>query len=68
MNIESSKFINIRKIVECLGNDVATKLPQIHAATGLDTTSFLHVAGKMKVLKKCLNGKEKLRRLNIIGA
>ena len=28
-----------RKIVECLGSDVATKLPQIHAITEFGTTS-----------------------------
>ena len=67
MKIESIKFINIQKIVEYLGTDVATKLPQIHTATGHNTTSFLHVVGKIKALKKCLNGKEKLRHLNKIG-
>ena len=34
-----------------LGTDVATKLPQIHAVTGCDTTSFFHGAGKIKVPK-----------------
>ena len=67
MKIESNKFINITKIVEYLGTDVAKKLPQILAVTGCDTTSLLHGAGKIKVLKKCLNTKEKLRLLNTIG-
>ena len=62
MNSESSKKIDSRKIVY-LGNDVAKKLYQIHAVTGCDTTSFLHGAEKVKVRKKCLNGKEKLRLL-----
>ena len=31
------------------------------------TYSFLHVVGKIKVIKKCLNEKEKLRLLNTIG-
>ena len=44
-------FINIRKIVKHLRSDVVTKLPQIHAATARDTTSFLHVVGKLKFLK-----------------
>ena len=51
MKIESRKCINIRKIVECLSTDVATKIPQIHAVTGCDTTSFLHSVAKIKVLK-----------------
>ena len=49
MKIQSNKFINTRKIVEFLGNDAATKFPQIHAATGRDTTSYLHVVDKTKV-------------------
>ena len=53
--------------MEYHGTDVASKLFQIHVATGRDTTSFSHVIGKIKVLKKCLNGKEKLSFLNIIG-
>ena len=36
MKIESRKYINIRKIVQYLANDVATKLPQVHAVTGCD--------------------------------
>ena len=35
--------------MEFLGNDAATKFPQIHAATGRDTTSYLHVVDKTKV-------------------
>ena len=57
MEIESNKFINIRKIGEYLGTDVATKLLQVHAATGCDRTFFLRVFVKIKVLKKCFNGK-----------
>ena len=37
------------KIVECLGTDVATKISQIHAATGRDKTCILHVFSKTKV-------------------
>ena len=48
MKIESNKFINTRKIVEYLGNDVATKFPQIHASAWSDNF-MLHVVGKIKV-------------------
>ena len=68
MKIESRKCINIRKIVEYLGTDVATTLLQIHAVTRLDTTSLLNFVGKIKVLKNFLNRKEKLRLLNTIDA
>ena len=36
MKIESRKYINIRKIVQYLANNVATKLPQVHAVTECD--------------------------------
>ena len=49
IKIESNKFINIRKIVKYLGTEIPIKFPHIHAATGHDTTSFLHVVGKVKV-------------------
>ena len=68
MKIESRKCINIRKIVEYLGTEVATTLLQIHAVTRLDTTSLLNFVGKIKVLKNFLNRKEKLRLLNTIDA
>ena len=67
MKIESNKFINIRKIVEYLRTDVTAKFPQVHTVTGCDTTSFFYVVGKIKVLKKYLNGKENLRLPNTIG-
>ena len=51
MKNESRKCIYVRKIVEYLGIDVGTKLPQIHAVTHCDTTSFLNGVGKIKVLK-----------------
>ena len=35
--------------MEYLGTDIATEVPQIHAATGCDTTSFLHVTDKTTV-------------------
>ena len=35
--------------MEYLESDVATKFPQIYAAPGCDTTSFLHVVGKIKM-------------------
>ena len=51
MKIERRKNINIRKIEEYFGTNLAANLPQIYAVTGFDTTSFLHVVGKIKVLK-----------------
>ena len=59
------KCIIIRKTVKYLETDVATKLPQIHTVTGYYTTSSLQVVRKIKVLKRCRNGKQ-LRFLNTI--
>ena len=53
--------------MEHLKTIVARKILQIHVATGHGTILFLHVVGKIKVLQKCLNGKEELRPLNTIG-
>ena len=53
-----------KKFVEYLGTDIAIKLPQIHAISKCDTTSFLNGVWKVKVLKKCL---KKNRLLNTIG-
>ena len=52
MKTESRKYINIRKIAEYLGTNVATKILQIHNVTGYDTTSSLHVVGKVKLYKQ----------------
>ena len=50
MKIESRKCINIRKIVEYLATEVATKVLQVHVVTACDTT-FLQSVAKIKVLK-----------------
>ena len=42
MKIDRNKFIGIKKNVEYLGTDVATKLSQIYTVTGCHTTSFLY--------------------------
>ena len=38
--------------MEYLGNDIPAKFPKIHAATGRDATSFLHVVDKIKVSQR----------------
>ena len=58
MKIENRKCINIREIVEYLSTEVAAKLPQIHAVTGYDTTSFLHSVAKINVLKSAFMEKK----------
>ena len=67
MKTECNKLINIRKIVEYIGTNIAMKVPRIHAVKGCDTNSLIHGAGKIKLLTKCLNGQEKLVLLNATG-
>ena len=50
MKIESRKSINIRKFEEFLGTDIAANLSQIHSVTGFQSTSFLHVVGKINTI------------------
>ena len=66
MKIESNKFINTQKVVEYLGSDVAAKIPQTHAIIRCSTTSVLHATGKIRILKKYLNGNVKPKLLNTI--
>ena len=51
VKIDHNKYINIRKKVKYLGNDLALKLPHIHAITGFDGISIMFSVGKVKVLK-----------------
>ena len=67
LKTECNKLINIRKIVEYIGTNIAMKVLRIHAVKGCDTNSLLHGAGKIKLLTKCLNGQEKLMLLNATG-
>ena len=65
MKIESRKFINIRKIVEYLGTDLAANLPQIHAVTWFELLFYM-LLGKFKFLKN-VSMASKLRLLKTIG-
>ena len=63
MKIDSKKCINIRKIVEYLGKTSQQGSPN-PCSYWVWHKVFLHAVGKIKVLKKCLNCKEKLTLLN----
>lgn len=52
MKIEHKKYVNIKTIVNFLGNAVCLKLPHIHTITVCDTTSFFHGVWKVKCFKK----------------
>ena len=65
MKIESRKSINIRKIVEHLGTDLAANLPQIHVVTGFELLFYM-LLGKLKFLKN-VSMASKFRLLKTIG-
>ena len=50
--IDANKCASIKSIVEYLGSNISVCLPQIHALTGSDTTSYLLNVSKTKVLKR----------------
>ena len=52
MKIDANKFACIKSIVEYLGSNISVCLPQIHALTGSDTTSYLFNASKTKISKR----------------
>ena len=49
-------FTNIQKIVDFLGKDLCTILPQFHALTG----SYFFKVGELKLLKKLLRNQDNL--------
>ena len=46
MKIDANIFASIKSIVEYLGSNLTVCLPQIHALTGSDTTSYLFNVNK----------------------
>ncbi len=67
MKIDHDKFVDVNKVYTFLGERVSTYLPQLHAITGCDTTSFFYGVGKVKVLKKLNKDDKSLLFLNEIG-
>ena len=51
MKIDANKFAFIKSTAEYLGSNISVCLPQIHALTGSDTTSYLFNVSKIEVLK-----------------
>ena len=49
MKIDHEKYVDIDKVIDYLGKEIATKLPAIHALTGCDTTSSIFRYGKSKI-------------------
>ena len=54
VKIQEEQFVSLRKIYDHFGQDVCSSLPQLHAVTGPDTTSYKFKCGKVQVFKKIL--------------
>ena len=67
MNVDANKFTSIKSIVEFLGNNISVYLPQIHALTGNDTTSYLFHVSKSKVLKRIQENMNSLLYIKNLG-
>ena len=67
MKIDANKFASIKSIVEYLGSNISVCLPQIHALTGSDTTSYLFNVSKTKVLKRVQENMNSLLHIKNLG-
>ena len=67
MKIDANKFASIKSIVEYLGSNISVCLPQIHALTGSDTTSYLFNVSKTKVLKRVQENMKSLLYIKNLG-
>jgi len=67
MEIDHQKYVDIGKACSYLGEEVSLRLPQFHAITGCNTTSFFFGVGKVKVLKKLIKDSSKYALLDSIG-
>ena len=67
MEIDHQKHVDIGKACSYLGEEVSLRLPQFHAITGCNTTSFFFGVGKVKVLKKLIKDSSKYALLDSIG-
>ena len=67
MKVDHNKYVDIEKIVRHIGIEIASYLPQLHALTGCNTTSFFYRTGKIKVLRKCIKNGTQVGILSCLG-
>ena len=65
MKIDHEKYINLLK--QHIGDEIREILPQFHAITGCDSTSFMFSVGKIKALKQIINNSELIHSIREIG-
>ena len=51
LQIDKQQFVDIKKVYDYVGYEVASVLPQFHAITGSDSTSYKYNKGKIGALK-----------------
>ena len=67
IKIDHNKYVDIDKVVDYLGEEIATKLPAIHALTVCDTTSSFFGTGKVRLIKKLKKQSSSLTLLEGFG-
>lgn len=67
MKIDHEKYIDIAKIRDHIGDEICKILPQFHAITGCDTTSYMFNVGKIKALKQIMKNPELIHLISEIG-
>ena len=65
--IEEKQFVNIKKIYDHFGRDICSILPQFHAITGCDQTSYKFNAGKIRAFNKVLKDTSVLQLIQPLG-
>ncbi|CAB4039745.1 Hypothetical predicted protein [Paramuricea clavata] len=54
MKIDHDKYVDIGKVADYLGEEIATKLPDIHALAGCDSMPSFFGTGKVRLIKKLM--------------
>ena len=67
MKIDHEQFINIAKVRHHIGDEICEILPQVHAITGCDSTSYMFNVGKVRVLKQIIRNPEVIEVIKGIG-
>ena len=67
MKIYHYKYMDVRVIFEKVGSEVCKTLPQLHAITGCDTTTYKFNVGKVKAYRKVVKNVSSLALIKKLG-
>ena len=65
--IDNNQFVDVQGICNFLGEYTCSILPQLHAITGCDQTSYKHNVGKLRVFNKILKDISLLQPIEDLG-